>query len=48
MDNLSVQLINFYVIQDLFHYVIAMKDKNIFKISSKYCYDILAAFELLH
>ena len=33
--------------QDLFHYVLAMKDKNILKISSKYCFDIIAAFDLL-
>ena len=33
--------------QDLFHYVLAMKDKNIIKISSKYCFEILAAFDLL-
>ena len=33
--------------QDLFHYVSAMKDKNILKISSKYCFDVLAAFDLL-
>ena len=28
-------------------FVLAMKDKNIIKISSKYCFDILAAFDLL-
>jgi hypothetical protein len=33
--------------QDLFHYVIIMKDKNILKITSKICYDILAAFDIL-
>ena len=34
--------------QNLFHYVLAMKDKNILKISSKYCFDVLAAFDLLY
>ena len=42
--NRSLMLFN---MQDLFHYVLAMKDKNIIKISSKYCFDILEAFDLL-
>ena len=42
--NKSLMLFN---TEDLFHYVLAMKDKNIIKISSKYCFDILAAFDLL-
>ena len=42
--NKSLMLFN---TQDLFHYVLATKDKNIIKFSSKYCFDILAAFDLL-
>ena len=42
--NKSLMLFN---TEGLFHYVLAMKDKNILKISSKYCFDILAAFDLL-
>ena len=33
--------------QDLFHYVLAMKDNSILKILSKYFFDILAAFDVL-
>ena len=47
----NVYKINKYLMlfntQDFFHYVLAMKDKNIFKISSTYCFDILAVFEFL-
>ena len=42
--NKSLMLFN---TQDLFHYIFAIKDKNILKILSKYCFDILAAFDLL-
>ena len=42
--NKSLMLFN---TQDLFHYVLAMKDENILKNSSKYSFDILTAFDLL-
>ena len=42
--NKSLMLFN---TQDLFHYVISKKDKNILKIRSKFCYDILTASDIL-
>ena len=34
--------------QDLFLYIISMKDKSITKLVAKFCYDILAGFDHLH
>jgi hypothetical protein len=44
------QSFKYFDTQSLFQYtpILSMKDKNILKLSSKYCYDILRTFDILH
>jgi hypothetical protein len=42
------QSFKYFDTQSLFHYILSMKDRNILKLSSKYCYDILRHFDILH
>jgi hypothetical protein len=42
------QSFKYFDTQSLFHYILGMKDRNILKLSSKYCYDILRTFDILN
>ena len=42
------QSFKYFDTQSLFHYILSMKDRNILKLSSKYCYDILRTFDILN
>ena len=43
------QSFKYFDIQSLFQYILSMKDRNILKLSSKYCYDhIVRTFDILH
>ena len=41
------QSFKYFDTQSLFYYILSMKDRNILKLSSKYCYDILRTFDIL-
>ena len=42
------QSLKYFDTQSLFYHILSMKDRNILKLSSKYCYDVLRTFDILN